>query len=77
MLDSHGNPYTHSFPKEPLEMVRQCLEIRDDLKCWLKSNKNKWILVISGHDHKKIMNFIGDFLIPSISHKIPEFKKKS
>lgn len=34
-------------------------------------NKNKWIIVISGHDHTKMMNLIRKWIIPSMYHKIP------
>lgn len=62
---------THSFPKNQVEILRQGLETRYGLNCWLKSNKNKWIIVISGNDHKKMMDLISEFIIPSMYHKIP------
>jgi hypothetical protein len=41
---------THGFPKPEVEILRQGLEIRYGLDCWLRPNKNKWVIVISGHD---------------------------
>lgn len=64
---------THGFPKDQVEILCQGLKTRYDLNCWLKPNKNKWIIVISGHDHEKMKNLIGEFLIPSMFHKIPGF----
>lgn len=62
---------THSFPKNQVEMLIQGLQKRYGLDCWLKMNKNKWIIVISGYDHKKIMELIKPYIIPSMYHKIP------
>jgi hypothetical protein len=62
---------THGFPKEEVEILCQGLRTRYSLDCWLKLNKKKWIIVISGHDYQKIMDLIGNFLIPSMYHKIP------
>ena len=62
---------THGFSKSEVEMLRQGLENRYGLNCWLRPNKTKWVIVISGHDFHKMMNLIGDFLIPSMYHKIP------
>lgn len=62
---------THGFSKRQVEILCKGLQIRDDLNCWLKLNKNKWIIVISGYDYKKIRNLIQQFLIPSMYYKIP------
>lgn len=62
---------THGFPKEQVEILCQGLQNRYGLDCWLRPNKKKWTIVISGHDHTKMMELIGDFLIPSMYHKIP------
>lgn len=62
---------THGFPKDQVEILCQGLQNRYGLHCWLKSNKNKWIIVISGRDHEKMMTLIREFIIPSMYHKIP------
>lgn len=62
---------THSFAKSQVERLRQGLETRYGLDCWLRPNKNKWVIVISGYHHEKVMDLIGNYLIPSMYHKIP------
>ncbi len=62
---------THGFPREQVEILAQGLMKRYGLKCWLKQNKNKWIIVISGHDYEKVMNCIKPFIISSMRHKFP------
>ena len=64
---------THGFSKQQVEILCQGLQNRYGFHCWLKLNKNKWIIVISGHDHSKIMKKIEKFIIPSMYHKIPGF----
>lgn len=66
---------THSFPKDQVEILCKGLQTRYGLNCWLKPNKNKWIIVISGHDHEKMMDLISEFIIPSMYHKIPGLSK--
>lgn len=39
---------THGFSKKEVEILSQGLQSRYGLNCWLKHNKNKWIIVISG-----------------------------
>lgn len=68
---------THSFAKSQVEMLRQGLETRYGLDCWLRANKNKWVIVISGYHHEKVMDLIGEYLIPSMYHKIPGLTKES
>jgi hypothetical protein len=64
---------THGFPRNQVDILCQGLQNRDHLKCWVKQNKKKWILVISGHDYTKMMNLIGEYIIESMHHKIPRF----
>jgi hypothetical protein len=46
------------------------------LKCWIKENKKKPILVISGHSYEIIRDLIKPFLIPSMLYKFPTKRKK-
>lgn len=62
---------THSFTKQEVEWLARGLQARYGLHCWLKCNKNKWIIVISGHDHDKMMDLIGPYIVPSMYHKMP------
>lgn len=62
---------THGFSKSEVELLSQGLHTRYGLNCWLRPNKKKWIIVISGHDYNKVMDLIGSFLIPAMYHKIP------
>lgn len=62
---------THGFPRPQVEILRQSLSTRYGLDCWLRPTKNKWVIVISGHDYRKVMYLIGDFLLHSTYHRIP------
>lgn len=50
---------TQSFTKEEVELLCKGLQNRYGLHCWVKSNKKKWIIAISGGDYEKVMpNFV-------------------
>lgn len=51
---------THSFTKQEVEWLAGGLGARYGLNCWLKPNKNKWIIVIS---MKKIYIFFNGMTI--------------
>lgn len=68
---------THGFLQDQVEILAEGLRHRYGLKCWVKQNKKKWIIVISGSEYQKMMTLIGDFLIPSMYHKIPALLDKS
>jgi hypothetical protein len=62
---------THGFPKDQVEILCHGLQTRYALECWCNPNKKKWIIVISGRHHEKMMTLIREFIIPSIWYKIP------
>ena len=62
---------TQGFLKPHVEILCQGLQKRYNLDCWLKRNKNGYVLVISGKNYDQIMNLMNPFLIDSMRHKIP------
>ena len=64
---------THGFSKPEVNMLCRGLTTRYGLVCWPRANKNKWVLVISGYDHTKMMDLIKHYVIPSMYHKFPGF----
>lgn len=66
---------THSFSKEENEQM--CIELQNkfSLNCWIKMNKNKPTIIISGKDYEHFLNLIKPFIISSMIKKLPSPRK--
>ena len=62
---------TQGFRKQEVELLCHGLQTKWDLECWPKPNKKGYVLVISAKSYDKMMNLLGNFIIPSMRHKLP------
>jgi hypothetical protein len=61
---------THSFTKEEVESLALQLNIQFNLKCWMKVNKNKYIIVISGDSYQLFKNLVNPYIVSSMQYKL-------
>jgi hypothetical protein len=61
---------THSFTKEEVEMLALELKTKFNLECWIKLNKRKYIIVISGNNYNQFKNLVIPYIIPSMLYKL-------
>jgi hypothetical protein len=64
---------TQGFLKSHTEILCQGLQNRYGLDCWLKPNKNGYLIAISGKNYNQMMNLMNPFLIDSMRYKLPGF----
>ena len=70
---------THNFTFDEVHFLNQMLIEKFQFKCWVKTNKNKPIIVISGSCYEQVIYLIEPFIIPSMVYKLPtkRIKKQS
>ena len=66
---------THSFSSSEVENLKIILIKKFQLKCWVKLNKKKPILVVSGTSYEKIKLLIKPFIISYMLYKFPSDRK--
>ena len=62
---------THGFEEREVELLSSGLRVKYDLDCWVKRNKNKPIVAISGRDYERVLALIENLVIPSLRDKFP------
>ncbi len=60
---------TQGFPKNQVELLCQGLRNRYLFECWLRPNKNGYVIVISSKSSEKLLTLIRPFCIESMIHK--------
>jgi len=65
---------TQGFSKDHVDILCQGLQKRYGFDCWLKPNKNGYIIVISGKNYGTIVTLLNPFLIDSMRYKFPRFE---
>lgn len=68
---------TQNFPRTQVEILSDNLNTHYGLESWIKSNKNKPIIAISGKKYHHIERIMLPFIIPSMRYKLPSFKEKN
>lgn len=68
---------THNFSLNEVNFLKTMLINKFKLKCWIKLNKQKPIIVISGYSYEKVITLIKPFIIPSMIYKLPNKRLKS
>lgn len=69
--------YTQAFLKEDVEKLAQYLHKQYALKTWVKFNKQKPVLAISGESFEKSKKFFKPYIHASMLYKFPEDRKRS
>ena len=62
---------THGFSHDEVEILSSALAKQFNLNCWVKKNKGKPVIAISGKCYEQMLDLIGDFVIPSMKNKFP------
>jgi len=62
---------THSFTE--LEVQQMCIELHDkfNLNCWVKLNKSKYTIAISGKSYENFIKLVDPYIIDSMKRKLP------
>ena len=60
---------TQGFSFEEVKILKNMLIEKFKLKCWIKENKGKPIIIISGFSYEKLCTLIKPFIIPSMLYK--------
>ena len=66
---------TQGFDKKNVEILCTGLQQKYGFDCWIKPNKKGFVIVISGKNHKQVLDMISPYIIPSMRHKIPGIEK--
>lgn len=61
---------TQSFTKEEVEMLALGLKTKFNFECWVKPNKGKYIIAISGNSYDKFKDQVMPYLVPSMHYKL-------
>lgn len=62
---------THSFTKLEVEQMSLELHEKFNLNCWVKLNKNKYVIAISGKSYNQFIKLINPYIIDSMRKKLP------
>ena len=62
---------THSFTEA--EVTQMCIELeaKFGLVCWLKSNKGKPTIAISGSSYEQFLEYTSSYIFPTMRAKLP------
>ena len=63
--------YTQAFPMEEVERLAEYLHHQYYFKTWVKWNKQKPVLAISGTSFEIMKKLISAFILPSMRYKFP------
>lgn len=63
---------THSFTKEEVEIMSIELSNKFNLNTEVRSNKNKYVIVIKSESYDIFMNLTNSYFIPSMRYKLPK-----
>lgn len=66
---------TQGFDKESVKMMCDELNNKFNLKCWVKPNKGKHVICISGKSFEDFEKLVDPFLIDSMRSKMPTPRK--
>jgi hypothetical protein len=66
---------TQGFSQQEVMDLCEGLKRKFNLDCWIGSNKSKHVIKVSGKNFKNILDLIGPFIIPSMTHKLPSPRK--
>lgn len=62
---------TQGFSFNEVNVVSENLNTTYNLETWVKLNKNKPIIAVSGKKYTQIKNLISPYIIPSMKYKLP------
>jgi hypothetical protein len=68
---------TQSFTKNEVQQLANELQTKFGLICWVKPNKGKSVIVISGESFEKFVALVDPFIIPSMRDKLPSPRKNN
>jgi len=64
--------HTQGFTKAEVESLAKLLEVKYGLNCWLKPNKGKWTVAISGDSYDTFFNLVKPYIHESMKRKLPK-----
>ena len=64
--------HTQGFTWDEVESLTAMLIRKFDLSCWVKPNKKRPTIAVSGHCYELMVELIGPHLIPAMTYKFPE-----
>lgn len=67
--------HTQGFNQHEVASLMQLLVAKYNLKCWLKPNKGRWTIAISGHSYDIFFNLTKQYIHESMRHKLPQGSK--
>jgi hypothetical protein len=67
---------TQSFQKKEVELLASGLREKFGFDCWVKANKSKSVIAISGKSFEKFEELVEPHIIPSMMYKLPTPRKK-
>jgi len=66
---------TQCFSEIEVNNMASELKTKFDLITWVKLNKGRSIIAISGKSYDKFLELVGPFIIESMAHKLPSIRK--
>lgn len=67
--------HTQGFSKQEVESLAKILQDKFGLDCWVKANKGKWTIAISGHSYAVFFELVKPYIHESMKHKLPQGMK--
>lgn len=64
--------HTQGFSKEEVESLARLLHEKYGMDCWLKPNKGRWTIAISGHSYDTFFKLVKPYIHSSMQHKLPQ-----
>lgn len=65
---------TQCFDEAEVKDMALELQTKFDLITWVKLNKGRWIIVISGKSFERFLELVGPYIIESMVHKLPSVR---
>lgn len=69
--------HTQGFTNVEVEILCNILRTKFNLDVWMKRNKGKPIIAISGHSYDKFFNLVNAFIVKSMRRKFPKGARSS
>lgn len=66
---------TQNFEHQEVQQLCDILNKRFGYKTWVKKNKGKYVVAISGKSYEDFMKNVSPHIIPSMQHKLPKPRK--
>jgi len=66
---------TQNFEQQEVQQLCDILNKRFKYKTWVKKNKGKYVVAVSGESYEDFIKNVSPYIIPSMQHKLPKPRK--